>query len=220
MEHLNYEALARLVDEEPTATEREHLTHCVSCRASLADFRQQTEDLTSLPSLAPPRGDWTEIEARLTSEGLIRDRGVRDWLAWSLSAGWMKAAAVAAIFAAGAVTGSAAAERSALAELESIGALAATDDVRDLDSAERAVQLAEQRYAQSLLAYRRLLATDQPVPGDDPLRRAQALDLLIQAGQNAVRAAPDDPYINSFLVNVLTERQASSRTARSGDNWF
>ena len=54
----------------------------------------------------------------------------------------------------------------------------------------------------------------------DPGERAAALDLLVQASENALRRAPDDPFINLFLVSTLAERRATSGAASSEDNWF
>lgn len=224
MEHLSHEVLARLVGEDPTSLEADHLRSCRACAAVLQDLRRQTDELSTLPTLVPPRGDWEVLEARLISEGLIRNGGVRQWFAWSLSSGWMKAAAVVAIFAAGAVTGSAITEGGSpamVAEADDGLRVVTSDDARSVDEAERAVNFAEEQYARSLLQYRRMLnASGRTLPGDDPVRRVRALDLLVQAGQNAVRAAPDDPYINSFLVSLLTERNASTRSASTRDNWF
>ena len=221
MKHLTLEMLARLVDESASPAEQEHLVGCTECKRALHGLRAQTEHLGALPALVPPRGDWRELEARLVSEGLVQRRGNVHRLTQSLSSGWIRTAAAAAIFAAGAVTGSAVTESSTSSnQAVPSAALAPVDNAANLGEAEGAVRLAEQQYARSLLTYRRLLGQGQQLPGDDPIRREQALELLVQAGQSAVRAAPDDPYINSFLVNVLAERRASSRRARAGDNWF
>lgn len=220
MEHLTLETLARMVDEAPSAAEQGHLDDCAECQQVLKHLRAQTEDLGALPAMVPPRGDWRELEARLVSEGLVRRPDARR-LTLTLSSGWMKMAAAVVVFAAGAVTGSAVTERDASSSRTAETAiLQPVENAANLDDAEGAVRLAEQQYARSLLTYRRLLGQEQRLPGDDPVRREHALELLVQAGQSAVRAAPDDPYINSFLVNLLAERRASSRSARSGDNWF
>ncbi|MFP3949120.1 MAG: hypothetical protein ACLFWG_10355 [Longimicrobiales bacterium] len=71
MRHLTDESLARLVDEQPTAAEEEHLRSCETCTTVLRELREQTEALASLPSLRPPAGDWEELEARLVRKGLI-----------------------------------------------------------------------------------------------------------------------------------------------------
>lgn len=220
MEHLTLEALARLVDEAPTDAEREHLEHCAACRQGLRSLEVQTEDLAALPALVPARGDWRELEARLVSEGLVQRRRGGPSLTL-LSSGWVRTAAAAALFAAGAMTGSAATERGTTSsQAPGVAASLPIESAASLGEAESAVRLAEQQYARTLLTYRRLLGQEQQLPGDDPIRREQALELLVQAGQSAVRAAPDDPYINSFLVNLLAERRASSRRAQTGDNWF
>ena len=73
MEHLTAETLARLVDEEPQPSERDHLGTCEACAGELAAMRSQTEALSTLPEIMPPLGDWRVIEARLRSEGLVRE---------------------------------------------------------------------------------------------------------------------------------------------------
>ena len=76
MGHLNLETLARLVDDIPELKEAEHIASCEACASRLEALRDQTEQLRSLPELVPPQGDWQVLEARLRSEGLIRDPGL------------------------------------------------------------------------------------------------------------------------------------------------
>lgn len=73
MRHLTDETLARLVDEQATAAEEEHLRSCEICSTVLRELREQTEALASLPALRPPAGDWEELQARLIRKGLIGD---------------------------------------------------------------------------------------------------------------------------------------------------
>jgi hypothetical protein len=72
MQHLDLEAIARLVDEAPEPHEAEHLRGCLVCRRELAELREQTEALAELGGMEPPAGAWAALEVRLTEEKLIR----------------------------------------------------------------------------------------------------------------------------------------------------
>ncbi|HEY0017218.1 MAG TPA: hypothetical protein VGC13_12990 [Longimicrobium sp.] len=71
MQHLDMEALARLVDEPAEPAEAEHLRGCLVCRRELAGMRAQTEALGELGTMEPPAGAWAALEARLLDEKLI-----------------------------------------------------------------------------------------------------------------------------------------------------
>ena len=72
MMHLTLETLARLVDEEATPAEAEHLRRCVSCREELETLRDEVAALAELPRLVPPPPSaWPALEKRLRAEGLI-----------------------------------------------------------------------------------------------------------------------------------------------------
>ncbi len=73
MQHLDLEALARLVDEPAGPAEAEHLRGCLVCRRELAEMRAQTEALGQLGELEPPAGAWAALEARLLEEKLVRE---------------------------------------------------------------------------------------------------------------------------------------------------
>lgn len=108
MSHLNLEALARLVDEAPTALEAAHLAACAQCRDELQVLHEQTAQLAALPALQPPPEDWDRLEQRLQEEGLIRtplaayarSRQHSPWLTYGA-----RAAAAVALFAVGTLTG-------------------------------------------------------------------------------------------------------------------
>jgi hypothetical protein len=72
MSHLNGEALARLVDEQPTPLERVHLEDCADCRAELAAMQGDATALGALGDVAPPAAAWHALEERLAAEGLLR----------------------------------------------------------------------------------------------------------------------------------------------------
>jgi hypothetical protein len=99
--HLTLEAIARLVDEEPTPAETLHLEHCDACRRELQDMRDDSAVLASLPPIQPPAGEWMAIEARLTREGLIRSNiSTSSW-----RAGLLRIAAALIIFFLGTMAG-------------------------------------------------------------------------------------------------------------------
>jgi hypothetical protein len=72
MEHLNLEALARLVDEPAEPTEAAHLRDCLVCRRELEALRAQTDALAALADPEPRPGAWRALEAALAAEGLVR----------------------------------------------------------------------------------------------------------------------------------------------------
>jgi len=214
MERMNPEWLVELVDREPTHEERAQLAEHPEWEAELRELQAMTDGLGSLASMQPPRGDWQMLEARLTSEGLIQPRK-NPLLSLPLSSSLTRAAAAAALFLGGAYAG-ATWSGPAGSDMGQSVALAVDADV---GAAQQAVQEAEQQYLNSLLRYRTIRGGSDAFDRPDPAR-SQALDLLVQASQSALRQAPDDPFINLFLVNTLAERSAMQRASRSEDNWF
>ena len=152
MEHLTSEHLARLVDEAPTADEAAHLVACEVCAAELDGLRDQRRSLRSLPEIVPPVGDWTVLEARLRSEGLVQDPGVFQRLGLAQTPQWMKAAAAVMLFLSGTGTG-------ALLTGSPTDTLPETmAQVTDVDVAASAVRVAEQGYVTAVGRYQELLA--------------------------------------------------------------
>jgi hypothetical protein len=74
MSHLNPEALARLVDEQPTHAEAAHLASCETCRTDLDAMREDVHALAMLPDMVSAPDAWVALEARLLDEGLMRRR--------------------------------------------------------------------------------------------------------------------------------------------------
>lgn len=227
MEHLSPETLARLVGDSPSPEEHRHLSDCASCAEELEALREQTRALGRLPDVRPPRGDWAVLEARLSSEGLLRtDRG---FMALASTPGWMKTAAAVLLFLGGAGLGMGLASRGALNP--SAGADATppytlvSTSASTLDEAEAAVRLAERQYRDALVQYRQLMEVEGSVGGDaNPESRLAALEYLVAAGQAAVQQAPADPFLNGFLASAMAERQvtrqAALRQADSADDWY
>lgn len=213
MEHLTVETLARLVDDEPTPAEREHLAACEPCAGELAAMRDQTEALATLPEIMPPLGDWEVLEARLRSDGLVRDPTPLSKLGLARTPSWMPAAAAVVLFFGGVATG---------AGVVSRGDEAAAVPVESVQAAANAVREAEQHYVTAVSNYREFLAAEGvDDAGGDPYSRYAALEHLVSVSQAAVRAAPGDPFLNGFLASALAERDAAARqVSLTDDNWF
>lgn len=223
MAHLNPEVLARLVDEAPSDAEREHLEACEACAGELTEYRRQTEALATLPSLRPDPGDWSLIEARLVSEGLVKGGSrLRRQLAYTPS--WMKVSAVLALFAGGIGIGWGMAAEAATPSrsMNAPVVVRTTDPAMSLDEAARDVQIAQRRYIESMTRYRQLLEASDELVGFDHEVRIAALETLARVGKSAVREAPADPVLNSFLAYVMAERDAAVRAVSSGSGvtWY
>lgn len=224
MGHLTLETLARLVDEQPTPDEREHLGSCLHCTAELAAMRHQTESLGDLPDLRPPQGDWDVLEARLLSEGFIQNKG---WFPRSLTAtpGWIQAAAALVLFLGGMGLGASVVRQSAAAgpTLTSLSDLTPVSDLQpdNLTDAEQVVRMAERQYMDALVRYREMRNVNgQDFTGADPAGRFAALDALVATTQAAVREAPADPFLNGILISTLAERQAALRRVSGNAEWY
>jgi hypothetical protein len=218
MEHLNAEALARLVDEHPTPEETVHLGSCEACTTGLEAMRSQTAALGSLPEILPPKGDWRVLEAQLRSEGLMNDAGLFQRLGLAQTPVWMKAAAAVMLFLSGTGTGVAMAST---AQATSIPTEAFIEFASVEDAASQ-VRAAEQDYVSAVAAYRELLDTDgRGGMGTDPVGRFAALEHLVMVSQAAVRQAPGDAFFNGFLASAMAERDAAARMVSSNrDRWF
>ncbi len=219
MEHLTTETLARLVDDTPDTDERTHLEACASCAAELEALSDQTRALASLPELLPPRGDWSLLEARLRSEGLLRDQGLFARLTLTRTPVWMRAAASVLLFAVGVLSGAGWASRPAMGDV-TVPAVAATSDIEE---AAEQVQAAERSYVEAMSQYRAILAASGSSDDEaaDPYSRYAALEHLVLVSQAAVRQAPGDPFLNGFLASALAERDAAAQlVSTSSGGWF
>jgi len=218
MEHLTIEGLARLVDEPARPEEAKHLAACRACADELAALKAQTESLGALPEILPPQGDWRVLEARLRSEGLVRDPSLFQKLGLARTPSWMPAAAAVVLFLGGAGVGSAVTGRGVVDAPGAPAQLA----IRSVEDAASAVRDAEQAYVTAVSRYRELMETQG---GDatsvDPVTRYAALEHLVSVSQAAVRQAPGDPFLNGFLASALAERDAAARQVSAHrDNWF
>lgn len=213
MEHLTTDTLARLVDDEPQPQERAHLEGCEACADELSALRDQTEALSMLPEIMPPMGDWEVLEARLRSDGLVRDPAPLSKLGLARTPAWMPAAAAVVLFLGGGAAG---------AGLVSRGNADATRVGATVEEAAAAVRDAEQRYVRAVSQYRSILAAEGTDETDvDPISRYAALEHLVSVSQAAVRQAPGDVFLNGFLASALAERDAAARmVSLTDDNWF
>ena len=216
MEHLNAEHLARLVDEQPTPEEADHLSMCKACSDESDALRSQTEALRALPVMVPPQGDWHVLEAQLRSEGLMKDPGLPQRLGFVRTPGWMKTAAALVLFLSGTATG-VALTHPELSTIEPIGM-----ELENVEEAASAVLIAEQGYVTAVSRYRELLATGGgDAYGGDPVSRFAALEHLVIVSQAAVRQAPGDPFLNGMLASAMAERDVAARMVSSKrDSWF
>lgn len=221
MEHLTPEALARLVDERPTAAERVHLDACPVCDDELEALRRQSEALTRLPDLRPFAGDFEALEARLAQEGLLAGAGRPRGAGRASARPWIGRTAAVAAFAAGALAGAAVVARVQRAPATSEAAAAGRPSA---DAALARIEQAERDYVAALAEYRRMTGgADAEETASDPARYA-ALEQMVRAGRAAVRQAPADPFLNGLLASALAEQQAVARPKplpeTGQDGWF
>lgn len=226
MEHLTPKTLARLVDEPPRGAEEEHLERCSRCRDQLEALKEQTEALSHLTDLRPPREGWESLEEHLRAEGLVAGATQRSGNPASSPTPWLfRIAAGVVLLATGAALGAGLTDQGQPSTNDP-GSVAAMDAPAELtlDEAAERVQVAEERYLQALLDYRvRLAGADGELDGVDPASRWAALETLMAAGQAAVREAPTDPFVNGLLVNMYAEREATLRGMEAGTaagHWY
>ncbi len=224
MEHLSLEALARLVDETPFRSERRHLARCPDCSRELELLREQTEALGSLPDLRPAPGDWPALEARLEREGLLRGSNPANAVIRLIDRrrGRMQAAAALVLFLAGGLSGAVLAPAGwdpradggqvASGEMTAGEASPGGLDVADATTVEEAAEilrLAEQQHRDAVLRYRALTGGGPEAGTPMDARHFAAREMLVAASQAAVQEAPDDPFLNGFLVSAVAEREAA-----------
>jgi len=229
MERLTPEALARLVDHDPSQEEEAALEAWPDTLEELEGMRQMTDALRNLPDVRPPRGDWEVLAARLASEGLIEprsDRGRR--ISPSLPA-WMQIAAAVVLFLAGVGLGSGfrpfPGEGTGAWLLDPAASYTqVAGEARSLEEAAEIVRLTEQPYYAALARYQQLAtaARGGDVGHGDPAVRMAALEALLAASRAAIRQAPGDTFLNGILVSTTAEREAFLRRVASDDraNWF
>lgn len=218
MSHLNAEDLARLVDEAPSPDEAAHLDGCDECRDIWLFLRRQTSELSSLPPLTPPAGEWDAVESRLREEGLLQLPA-----ASAGRPGWLRLAASVAIFAMGSLTGLVVAggTRGAPDSPELAAGPAAAETPASMEDAATRVLAAEADYLEALAAYNRTAGPAGGAPGDMVARLAALQSIVLTTGA-ALNEAPADPVINGYHFTALAQRDAVLRQMASAgeDAWF
>ncbi|MEN8374220.1 MAG: hypothetical protein ABFS34_02095 [Gemmatimonadota bacterium] len=225
MQHLTDEVLARLVDETASPAESDHLEGCDRCSQVLAELRRQTAALAALPPLDPPADEWSRVQARLGTEGLIRT----ETPARAVRAPWasgIAAAAALVAFLLGGLGGFAV--RGADSEPEGQSALPRVTTVRpsgtltpvSLDEAAGDVQIAEAQYLSALDRYNELAGAQ--VETGDPLARLAALESIVASSRAALNEAPYDPVFNGWYLNATSQRNAMFRqmSTQDADPWY
>lgn len=216
MEHLNLESLARLIDERPNPQEREHLASCPECASELRALTVQTEALSDLPVMRPPRGDWQTLEAKLLAESLIHTSSQTRLPFMQRMPVWAQVAAAVVIFLSG--TGVGASFTDPLGP--ELGSGTVPQAVATVDDALQLVDATERDYMAALVRYNQLSRTDVQMTEREMYQRLAAYEGLLTASQQAVRMAPADPMFNGFLANVVAERQSALRMVSTGGGAF
>ena len=76
MLHLSDERLAALADDEPSATEAEHLSACRRCAGErMSQRRLLAMANAAREHISPPLTEWSVISARLRDEGMLGSGG-------------------------------------------------------------------------------------------------------------------------------------------------
>jgi hypothetical protein len=241
MSHLNDEALARLVDEAPTALEAAHLSACAHCREELQAMHEQVAQLSALPELKPPPADWEKLERKLAAEGLIRARAPRRvWLHYG-----MRAAAAVALVATGALAGRLVQPGAAPEQIATSGpqperdrpqpiidapasqaqpeeqprefapaggtTLASLQTPGEPRTPEEALQFLRQAETNYLDALTRFAELSGAAQTGDPAARLAALEGIVLTTRAALGKAPTDAVINGYYLNAMAQRDATIR---------
>lgn len=217
MPHLTLEALARLVDEAPTADELTHLGECRLCRQELEELREQTESLAALPKMTPPPDLWPALRRELREQGLVGATS-----RFSPAAPWIRAAAAVVLFVAGGAAGFAV-RGSAVGPGEVPGVRPAADNPGSLalepagGDLSQDVERAQEVFAAALDRYMMANSTEAP----DPAARLAALDNIVLTTAEALNESPADPVINSYHLTAVAQRNELLRQiAASGEPVF
>ena len=217
MPHLTLETLARIADGPTTGDEAAHLAACSDCCAELEMLRAQIAALGALTPPPAPESVWRGVEARLRAEPLqpMAETGGR-----SLHSGWLlRAAAAAALFLAGTLTGAqlgsgvpevARPDAEIPAETAGVPAADPGDALRD----------AERLYATALARYMAERGADDPEL--DPMRRLAALESIILTAREALDETPDDAVIAGYYRTAMAQREAliSQVQLTESEVWF
>ena len=231
MSHLSTERLAALVDEQTTADEQSHLTHCAVCARELEAHRSLFAMAgTERDAMQLPLTRWESLSRELRKEGLMAGSGKREresesWLRFmrfphSASGFPLRAAAALLLVAGGVLLGRATTNEpllpgglSGTARTPSAGSLDSLPTTfASIDDANRWKNAYADAYQRTVTF---LAANDSAArPAETPAvmrARLSALDRVSRTMREALNDAPYDPVINDFYLNSFGQREATLR---------
>lgn len=220
MLHLSIERLAALADEQPTADETLHLSHCADC----AREREAHQSLLAMAGterdvMGVPLTRWDELAGRLRREGLITKRVAP---ASSGSRWALQAAAALLLVAGGVALGRATTSEPVLPGISTANtaqnpgnppsAMPAAASFASIDEANRWKDFYAAGYQQALAYLAQSESGARPSETPAVMRaRLAALDRVSRTMQEALSDAPFDPVINDFWLNSSGQREATLR---------
>jgi hypothetical protein len=235
MSHLSFERLAALADEQPTADEHLHLSHCAECARELDAHRSLLAKAgTERESMGLPLTRWETLSRRLRAEGLIAGSGKRDAESASRDVRFplpasrfpltLQIAAALLLVAAGAVLGRVSAGASLVPggllggearQTASVGR-ASVDSLpttfASIDEARRWKSSYEDAYQKTVSFLAANDSSGRAVQTPAVMRaRLSALDRVQRTMGEALKDAPFDPVINNYYLNSFGEREATLR---------
>jgi len=226
MSHLSTERLAALVDEQPNADEKAHLTHCADCARELDAHRSVFAMAGSeRDAMQLPLTRWETLSQQLRKEGLITASIPKARNRYFESRTMLQVAAALLLVAGGAVLGRFSAGASAIpggmtgsgaAGAETVASVVSPDSLPTTFASVEDATRWRSAYAD---AYQRtvtfLAANDSAArPAETPAvmrARLSALDRVSRTMREALNDAPYDPVINDFYLNSFGQREATLR---------
>ena len=233
MLHLEAERLAALVDDDPTALERSHLTVCLECARELSAYVILRDRAYAEAGSSASLTNWNKLAAQLSAEGLIRDAASTEGRSRRVRVVWWMQAAAALLFVAGGVTiGWMGARASAVrnpvvatsgdltqgsrnVSIVSVGGANLTDTLAGFTSiveAQAVLARAEREYRQAMTFLATNDTTTATFRNSDVYRaRLAALDAMAGAARDGVNELPHDPIMNQYYMSTLAAREATLR---------
>jgi len=217
-EHLSIERISAFLDEPWADREAErHLETCDECRAESERLSRMRMALSALGELDPLANEWAKIEARLGAVPAmsgVTPRARPGLGRRLLSNGPLQAAAALALFAGGVLAGL---QFTSGTGSPAGGVSPATGELPAVVSAggeDRAVQNVLSEIEELRAPLRSVSDEGEAGSGDvaadfdaiQAARLAARLDGLIQAMQERLEGAPDDPFASAYLIELMDER--------------
>jgi hypothetical protein len=233
MSHLSFERLAALADEQPTADEHLHLSHCAECARELDAHRSLLAKAgAERESMGLPLTRWETLSRRLRAEGLIVGSGMRDAIPAESASRFplpasrlaLQIAATLLLVAGGAVLGRVSAGASVVpggltggeARLTGRVGSASVDSLpttfASVEEARRWKSSYEDAYQKTVSFLAANDSAGRAVETPAVMRaRLSALDRVQRTMGEALKDAPYDPVINNYYLNSFGEREATLR---------